>query len=127
MEKSELLKLVKTSPTDVAKMDALIDVSAFQTVKNYKDHDSSFSRIFNVPNRDHLPIIAAFFVNGNEGTQDSMMKLIDEKVVEIVDESTMPGKEDLLVKIDEVDPQESCSVIAVPPAFVIHLSGEKHE
>jgi len=126
MEKADLLKIVKTTPTEISKMDAMIDVSNFQSIKNYKDHDSSFSRIFNVPNKDYLPIIAAFFVSGKEGVQDAMMKLLDERVIEIVDESTLPGKEDMLVNINEVDPQESCSVIAVPPAFVIHLSGEPH-
>jgi len=127
MEKSELLKLVKTPPTDVSQMESLIDVCNFKAIKNYIDYDPTFSIIFNVPNKEFMGIIAAFFTQAAEGTQEIMVKLIDEKVIEIVDRQTLPGKEKLLVHIDKVDPQESCYAIAVPPAYVINLRGEKHE
>ena len=127
METAALLKLLLTPPDKIAQMEALIDLTSFDVIKRYKDQDASFDRVFNVAKKEHLGIVAAFFIQNAEGTQDKLMKLIDSKTIQIVDDNTIMHKEKLLMNINEVDTQESCYCIALPPCYLIHLTGKKYE
>jgi len=127
MTKAEVLKLLLTPPDKVAQMEALIDPTSFGRIKEYKDNDPSFDRVFNVTDKEHLGIIAAFFTQHAEGTQEKLMKLIDNKVIQIVDDNTIMHKEDLLMNINDIDLEEMVYCIALPPAYLIHLTGKKYE
>ena len=74
-----------------------------------------------------MAIIAAFFIQNAEGTQDKLIQLIDQKVIQIVDDTTIMHKEDLLIHINNIDPMEKVYCIALPPVYLIHLTGEKYE
>jgi len=127
METPKLLKLLLTPPDKIAQMESLIDITSFSVIKRYKEQDPSFDRVFNVAKKEHLGIVAAFFIQNAEGTQDKLMKLIDSKTIQIVDDNTIMHKEELLMNINEVDPQEMVHCIALPPCYLIHLSGKKYE
>ena len=127
METADLLKLLLTPPDKVSQMESLIDVTSFDVIRRYKEEDPMFDRIFNVTKKEHLGIIAAFFTQNAEGTQEKLMQLIDTKTIQIVDNNTIMHKEDLLMKIDDVEPTEMVHCIALPPAYLITLSGKKYE
>ena len=127
METAEVLKLLLTPPDKVSQMESLIDVTSFDVIKRYKEQDHMFDRIFNVTKKEHLGIVAAFFTQNAEGTQEKLMKLIDTKTIQIVDDNTIMHKEELLMNINEVNPHEMVHCIALPPAYLITLSGKPYE